>query len=346
MSIEFVRWPDSYYIGIDGCSYPSKSLTGAKNFPVGLHLITWTPSNGVGLVSGVFFFIWKPSAYTLTYDASSENALIEEVDCVYDDRFYNYTCAGNWDQLVKFIQQKHLQKIFQSEGPMFFMDTSTYANIDLNAAESELFQPSEKDTVLRLTKFDVRKSWSPSSLGPERSLQAIDKTFMFQRLVQSVWNNEHASALAEFSFAYLAYAFFSHYAALLHWKNFLEMLLQSYKLAETEPDYYSTFLGLFQSQFETLHDRDIETSALFEGDFMQSLLENLLERKSDNSLPLQVNNALDNLVNAVSEVVNIQENPEDAAPYYADDANAAIDYDQEVHEIGHYVIDDFNNESN
>ncbi|WBW74289.1 U5 snRNP-associated protein Aar2 [Schizosaccharomyces osmophilus] len=343
MSIEFVNWPDSYYIGIDGCFYPSNRLNGVKNFRVGLHLITWTPSNGVGLVSGAFFYISKPCAYTLTYDTLSENALLEEIDCVYDDKFYNYTCVDNWDYLVRFIQEKHLQRIFQSEISIFTMDTSTYANTDLKLNESQLFQPSEKDTILQFTKFDVRKSWSPTSVGSERSLQAIDKSFMYQRLVQFAWHGELDSALAEYSFAYLAYAFFSHYAALLHWKNFLEMLLQSYTLAETEPEYYSTFLGLFQVQIEKLHDRDIETSALFEKNFMQSLLENLLERKSDNSFSLQVNEALENLVNAVSNIVNIQEFPEDAT---TDDPNAAIDYDQEVHEFGQYVIDDFDNDSN
>ncbi|KAL2314435.1 A1 cistron-splicing factor aar2 [Schizosaccharomyces pombe] len=337
MSIEFVGWLNTYYVGIDQSSYEASKLPGIRNVKGGIHLFTWSPTYPAGLISGVFAMVHEDMKYSIDFDSKSETASLQKLDVLYDENFYPFESTKDWDLLTKFITVQDLQRIFATEGEFFYLDTSTYVNADLVSQDPEFLKPSRDDKLLNFAEFNLRRSWSPSATGPERSKQAIDKSFLFQRLVQSVWNDNPISALAELSISFLSYSILSHYGALEHWKNMLSLLLQSYELAETEPEFYASFLELFKLQLSSLSESDLETSAIFEKGVLLSCLDSLSERKVDGSFGSLVNEAIENLLKTISELLNSHE--EQAGLMQKGDLYSAADYEAEVHETGDYVID-------
>ncbi|EEB06506.1 U5 snRNP-associated protein Aar2 [Schizosaccharomyces japonicus yFS275] len=357
MSITLWNWPSYYFLGLDLNVYDSSQFSEIQGIEEGLHLITWARRDIAGLVSGAVVSFEDRTNLLLKFDERSESVELEFVDGIVATngptqqgrakdsakaRTIPFRPSTDWNRLSRFISLELLGRLFSKSskngpaGSAFLIDTSTYSNTDQASSAAEqlpIMQPGKDDFVLHI--------------GHERSIQAYDKSFLFQRLVHTSWNNDSTNALGEFSLAFLLYLELSHYGSYLQWHNLIRLILQSYQYAREEAEYFTTFLYLLRSQLEYMNDKHSTKELLPDEGIFAQLFEQLHEEQSEESFAPAVYTAIRALEESIRDNVShpkstAQTSAAQSTPTFSemfDEGNEAELYEMEHHETVSSVIE-------
>lgn len=77
----------------------------------------------------------------------------------------------------------------------------------------------------------------------EKTLVGMDKTFLFEYLLDVAYEDDPYLALGEYEYAFVSFLIGEELEGLEQWKKMTSMWCHCVRLVETQPSFFAAFLG-------------------------------------------------------------------------------------------------------
>ena len=205
--------PRGSYVALDGLAAVSDhGFEGYKFLPAGVHMFVWRAgSEDIG-VRGVFLHRFSQGNVVLrrydpsadTWRSDDELVVLQDVLKTFDPHLAAYPFAQLplWQSLTRNL------------------DASKHVIDRVFSGECDSFTPVGDDGM-KLTTFDIRRSWPQEATGAERTQLSIDKSWLLERVIHDASDSEpmHVGLLAEFELCFVLALYVNSASALEHWAS-------------------------------------------------------------------------------------------------------------------------------
>ena len=205
--------PRGSYVALDGVAAVSDyGFEGYKFVPAGVHMFVWhAGSEDIG-VRSVFFHRFSQGGVVLRrYNSNSDTWTCDNELVVSRDHlktFDPHLAAYPFAQLPLWRSLTHN------------LEASQHVLGRCGSDEIDSFTPVGADG-LKLTAFDIRRSWPADATGTERTQATIDKSWLLNRVIHSAAEGEptHVDVLGEFELCFVLALYANNASALEHWAS-------------------------------------------------------------------------------------------------------------------------------
>ncbi|KAI8063297.1 A1 cistron-splicing factor [Gongronella butleri] len=135
-------------------------------------------------------------------------------------------------------------------------------------------QALEKEEGMEFTPFDLRQSFPTGASAAQITRWSMDKSWLAQDLLHSVYHDDHRLLLGEFQLAFVCLLMAQNFSGFQHWKQVVHLLCSCHELLEQKPTLFVDFIDVLEDQLEEC-PIDFFRDILSENNFIASMLKNL-----------------------------------------------------------------------
>ncbi|WFD35254.1 hypothetical protein MCUN1_002105 [Malassezia cuniculi] len=230
---------------------------GYKFVPAGVHMFVWRAGEEDMGVRNVFLHRCEQGDVVLRkYDAQKDAWTTEPRLVVSHDHLKTF---DSHLAAYPFAQLPQWQSLTRHLG-------ASKDTFDRLAGEYDSFAyVAEGPQSLKLTQFDIKRSWPPDATGANRTQWSMDKSWLLDRVMRdaaSGSNAEHVALLAEFELCFVLALYANNVSALEHWAAIRTLFCRA-ATRMGAPSYYSLHPCEWQGDTPTLAPPSLDAHIAF-----------------------------------------------------------------------------------
>ena len=211
----------------------NEKFMGIKLIPNGFHFVSFGFENKCEN-KGFFIEIGKKKNVIKKFDEENEefkniskenennyNIGINNLDFDLNLANYNNEDNKNWKDLINFVNNENLNKIFVNENK---------ENSNENFIIFTIFPKNFKDNNKNIT------------------FNNIDKSILLNNVINEYYNNNYKLFLGEFQISFVLFYLINNYESLIFWKDSINLILNSYKFLNENENFYCDFFIVLYNQ--------------------------------------------------------------------------------------------------
>ncbi|WVW84051.1 hypothetical protein I302_106079 [Kwoniella bestiolae CBS 10118] len=254
--------PEGSEFGIDGSLNVIRKFSGIKFLPPGIHLITWSTSNGPGGIpirSGLIKYLQPKERFILEHDPKNDHTEIIKDVVVSDERLksldgelapYPFDQLEKWKGLISHITEETLQAVLGADGKILNGLVEVEGEEEDSAERrrgkggATLREDAGESGKLDFVRFNLKKSWRDGAVGEEVTRFSRDKSWLAGDVMARQLGGDAFKLISQLQLSFILLLHLSSYSALLVYKRILTLLCQSPTFLSSPAEYFSSSSAL------------------------------------------------------------------------------------------------------
>ncbi|CCH46630.1 hypothetical protein BN7_6225 [Wickerhamomyces ciferrii] len=282
-TVIFNNIPENWLVGIDLQFFNTNNiLKGIKLIPDGIHILHFAKDQS-SIRQGFYINAKEGDIILVYWDSQEEKILVdEEIGEIninkelskiseYYSFMINYPNDEHWEALTKYInigqvafilpKGKKIDSVLtSSDENNLLLDTLYKSSKSRNLSQDPIINSiiDQSNEEIKYTMINLDQTIRPNGNSIEKTKDSLDKSWFFQKILNSGFNDNENLLLSEFQQCYLNMIIFANYSSSIQWLKFLKILFNVKESIQERLNFFENFLDVLTIQFEKFQEDYID----------------------------------------------------------------------------------------